>query len=309
MKTVSSERMRELHEGVKELHFTDFPDHANVGDSAIALGQFRFWKDQGIKVQSVHCIPTLSNRVLTSPTPVLVHGGGNFGGLYKSMSEHRYSLAESVHPGKLLIQAPQSVHFISEAAKEEFVRRMANRSSLRVGARDQNSFAHIASYIEQLSLIPDSVHILGAIPSALPTQERVVLGRSDKESSGAFEDGESVDWLADRPVMRASTWLRWRGRRWEATRRLANLTPNQWQRRAQSRMDRGVSVLSKGETIVTDRLHAMLIGLQMGRRIIAIDNNNKKLSHYADTWFGDVQPNVRFAKTMSEANILTQRGS
>ncbi len=45
-------------------------------------------------------------------------------------------------------------------------------------------------------------------------------------------------------------------------------------------------MLSSGETIVTDRLHAMLIGLQMGRSVIAVDNNNQKLSKYADTWFG-----------------------
>jgi pyruvyl transferase EpsO len=63
-------------------------------------------------------------------------------------------------------------------------------------------------------------------------------------------------------------------------------------------------MLSLGETIVTDRLHGMLIGLQMGRSVVAIDNNNFKLTKYADTWFGATQPDVRFANSFEDAGRL-----
>lgn len=69
-------------------------------------------------------------------------------------------------------------------------------------------------------------------------------------------------------------------------------------------MARGVSVLSAGETIVTDRLHAMLIGLQMGRRVIAVDNNNHKLSAYASTWFTDLSLPLEFVGSLEEGVAL-----
>jgi hypothetical protein len=53
-------------------------------------------------------------------------------------------------------------------------------------------------------------------------------------------------------------------------------------------------------------LHAMLIGLQMGRSVIAIDNNNRKLSKYAETWFGATSPDVRFAKSFADAHQIVR---
>ena len=73
-------------------------------------------------------------------------------------------------------------------------------------------------------------------------------------------------------------------------------------------MERGVRLLSPGETIVTDRLHAMLLALQMGRRVIAIDNANGKLTSYARTWFADGRAPVVFAEDLAHAAELLRTG-
>ena len=46
----------------------------------------------------------------------------------------------------------------------------------------------------------------------------------------------------------------------------------------------GVKLLSRYETIVTNRLHAMLLGLMLGRKVHAWDNSYGKLSTYHDAW-------------------------
>ena len=82
---------------------------------------------------------------------------------------------------------------------------------------------------------------------------------------------------------------------------LLNPSPQRWRHIAEGRLRRGVDLLSSGEVVVTDRLHAMLLALQMGRRVVAIDNNNHKLSKYASTWFGDTNPPLTFADDFTTA--------
>lgn len=307
MQSKSYSGLAQLHHDVEEIVFTDFPDHANVGDSAIALGQDAFWRDHGIAVKATYSVTTLPETVYDSLHTVAIHGGGNFGGLYPAMSEHRYRMAERLRANTTLIQLPQSVHFVSEAAKQEFARRMATREGLRIAVRDEHSKADLEELGFIADLVPDSVHMLGHLDSPDPESAVIVLARRDDESSGiALPPGVvSVDWIRDPRSMTAATWLRWRARRWEATKSLGNHSPERWIRDAQSRMDRGVATLSWGRTIVTDRLHAMLIGLQMGRKVIAIDNNNQKLTRYAATWFGDTDPDVVFAPSFAAAIELS----
>ncbi len=85
-------------------------------------------------------------------------------------------------------------------------------------------------------------------------------------------------------------------------------SPTTWVESARERVENGLAALSVGEIIVTDRLHGMLLALQMGRSVIAVDNNNAKLTSYAETWFGAAQPDLVFAKTMPEALVRARRG-
>ena len=303
MQSKSYSGLAQLHRDVESVVFTDFPDHANVGDSAIALGQDAFWREHGITVRETYSVTTLPEQVYEGDETVVIHGGGNFGGLYPAMSEHRYRMAERLRAETTLIQLPQSVHFVSETAKEDFARRMAGRDRLRIAVRDGHSKAELEELGFVADLVPDSVHMLGHLDSPDPEAAVIVLARRDDESSGmALPPGVvSVDWIKDPRSLTAATWLRWRARRWEAMKRLGNHSPDRWIQDAQSRMNRGVSTLSWGQTIVTDRLHAMLIGLQMGRKVVAIDNSNQKLSRYAATWFADTEPDVQFAPSFAAA--------
>ncbi|SFS00686.1 Exopolysaccharide biosynthesis protein EpsI, predicted pyruvyl transferase [Microbacterium sp. cf046] len=284
-----------LHEGVDSLILTDFPDYENIGDSVIALGQAQFWHRAGIRVESTSSWRTISPRVYESAIPVAIQGGGNFGGLYPQHSEHRYRLAEQLRSDTLLIQEPQSVHFATARDRSDFAARMAPRSRLRLAVRDTASLAEVDGLVSSVVLAPDSVHMLGRLEAAPPSRASVCLLRRDLESALAVEiPVGAVDW----PAMTFADRVAQRVRRTVlegAVTRTMNRTTERWFADAATRLATGIALLAPGETIVTDRLHAMLIALQMGRRVIAIDNANGKLSSYARTWFHDLDVPVTFA--------------
>lgn len=278
------------HRGVTELHFTDFPDHANIGDAAISLGILKFWDEHNISVRSVSSFHTARASLFRSKLPVALQGGGNFGGLYPVHSEFRYKMAEALPEDTLLIQESQSVHWATTADRDEFLFRMAPRRQLRIAVRDNESYENVAGQVDSVALIPDSVHVLGRIDAPSPIQSEIRLVRRDKEASGSL--GNGVDWPSDPRGLRTSAWLSHRTKEVPALRQLYPQHPDYWRRRAEYRFQAGVKLLSKGETITTDRLHAMLIGLQMGRRVRVIDNSIGKLRKYYDTWLSDTGADV-----------------
>lgn len=293
--------LSQLHTGISSLVLTDFPDYENIGDSVIALGQAEFWRQSGIGVEATYSWRTISPRVYESHVPVAIQGGGNFGGLYPQHSEHRYRLAEELRPDTLLIQEPQSVHFATARDRFDFAARMAPRARLRLAVRDTASFTEVSGLVPSVVLAPDSVHMLGRLDAAAPSRAAVYLLRRDQESAQSDPlPGDAVDW----PAMTFSDRLAQRVRRSVqegAVTRTMNRSTDRWFADAAKRLQTGVDLLAPGETIVTDRLHAMLIGLQMGRRVIAIDNANGKLSSYASTWFDDLDVPLTFAADVSSA--------
>lgn len=301
MQETAHEHFDRLYAGIKELVFTDFPDYANVGDSAIALGQLQYFKRADIRVKSTHSIPSLHRSVLHQTSPVMLNGGGSIAGLYPVIDEHRYKLAQELRAETLLIQAPQSVHFANEGVRKEFMATFAARKRLRLAVRDDYSLGLMRGQVQDLHICPDAVHHLGTLLAPPPVQQLVVLARTDMESvSAPIPSPEPVDWLKDDLASRIGTAYRWRTEK-VRMRLPLTLSNERWQKKAEKRLRRGISILAKGETVVTDRLHAMLISLQMGRRVIAVDNSTKKLSNYAETWLEGSHAKLSFAPDLAAA--------
>ena len=73
----------------------DHPDHPNVGDSAIWLGERQFLRRHHVAVAYTCSVKTFDAGALRAAMPrgtVLIHGGGNFGTLWP----HHQQLREQV---------------------------------------------------------------------------------------------------------------------------------------------------------------------------------------------------------------------
>lgn len=301
MRSTAAEKYAKLYEGVNEIVYVDFPDYPNVGDSAIALGQYEFFSRSGISIRRTYCIGTLGRGVDQSRIPVVINGGGNIAGFFEGIDRHRNGLATRLRDSTLLIQAPQSIHFNTEQARREFVDKFASRPALRMSVREREGVTALSEVLESVLLAPDAVHHLGSIGAPDPVRRVAVLARRDRESAGGGAISDSFDWPRDPFPLNYQASLRWKTKYLGPVGQLLNPSVARWREIAAQRLARGVDLLSAGEYVVTDRLHAMLIALQMGRPVVAVDNNNRKLTKYAETWFGAAQPPLTFANSFDAA--------
>jgi len=299
MRELSDRSLAALFRGVSEIYLTDLPDHPNVGDSAIALGEFSFLRRHGVEVRGGYSVGTVSTLNLHDEVPVLIHGGGNIGGLYPQYDTHRDHLHRVLSKDRLVIQAPQTVDFLSGASRANFFSGIGSRSNFRIALRDDESASAVSDIPGATMKAPDAFHSYGRVVCGDPTSSYLIISRTDGERVDVPAIA-SADWPPDRAALAFATRVRKHSERIPGLSYAVNPTPKGWERIASARFYRGAHLIEQAETIVTDRLHAMLMALQMGRRVIAIDNATRKLSRYAQTWFGPAQPDLEFATSFDE---------
>ena len=285
----------------------DVPNHSNVGDSAIFLGELAWLEAIGAPRPDYICdIYSYRESDLRERVPhgtILIHGGGNLGDLWKAQQALREQIV-SAFPDHRIVQLPQTIHFQSPAALERAAALFSNHKQLTIVARDRVSFDLASARLKCRALLaPDSAFALGAIPRPVAASQDVVwLARRDKESSSLPLPGgvRPVDWLGD------SVTILIRLERWLRARQTGLWLRNRLRRRlAKERMLRGCIVLGRARTVVTDRLHAHILCLLMGIPHVVIDNNYGKIRSFHDAWTRDA-PGVRFCADWSEAERATQ---
>jgi exopolysaccharide biosynthesis predicted pyruvyltransferase EpsI len=285
----------------------DLPNHANVGDSAIFLGELAWLEAIGAPPPSYICDTySYSESDLRQHVPhgtILIHGGGNLGDLWTSHQALRERIV-SAFPGHRIVQLPQTIHFQSASALERAAALFSRHEHLAIVARDRVSFDIASTGLGSRALLaPDSAFALGNIARvATPSQEVVWLVRTDKESSSLPVPGgvHPVDWLRDDAtiLIRLERWLR-------AHQTGVRLRNRLRRRLASERLVRGCITLSRGRTVVSDRLHAHILSLMMGIPHVVVDNSYGKIRSFVDTWTRGA-PGVRFCADWSEVDRARQ---
>lgn len=277
----------------------DFPSHSNIGDSAIWVGELAFFDDH------VGVPPCFVNTCLDDPAevaaflpdgPIFLHGGGNFGDIWKNHEDFRLRALE-VLKGRPLVQLPQSIHFDDPANRDRIARAISDHGQFSLLVRDQNSFDLAQKYFDcEVMMCPDAAVNLRHLPSENPTKPILSFLREDKESvwkeAHAFLKtlGDVQDWpntevwtLPDRlklklfaPFPKVAMAHR----------------EDMYRRHAQARVQAGIDCLQPGKFIVTDRLHVHLISSLMRRPHVVLDNKYGKIARHIAAWsdFGLARP-------------------
>ena len=300
----------------------DHPDHANVGDSAIWLGERMFLRRNGNRVAYSCSTRTYHEATLRAALPrgtVLIHGGGNFGTLWPHHHELRERSLATLHDYPL-VQLPQSIHFDNAAALRRTAALIGAHPAFTLLVRDHAALRIGRDELGANTLLcPDSALMLGrAVQRAPPDVDCLVLARTDKERAfagieAAFQGlGISVaalDWLDEprgvlhriRDRLTASSrrvWARSAAFQWPML--------QVWDRLAQQRTWRGCRLLSRGRIVVTDRLHAHILCTLLGIPHIVLDNNCGKLSGFIRCWTA-WHPLCHLADSVAEATRIATR--
>jgi exopolysaccharide biosynthesis predicted pyruvyltransferase EpsI len=290
----------------------DFPDHANVGDSAIWVGTTAYFRaHRGREPRYVSSIDSFSEAALRASVPegpIFVHGGGNFGDLWPRHQEFREHLLERF-PDREIIQLPQSIHFDDPARAEATARAIARHGKFRLFVRDQASYDFAAARFDcEIALCPDMALFIGALDREDPDVDVFCLLRTDRERAVWEDTGRAgytsrvADWLVECPVsVEARKLLRvlreMRRGQWD---RLA-LRAATYDAAAWARVLRGCRLLSSGRVVITDRLHAHLLSLLLDIPHAVLDNSYGKLGRFLDVWTGEAA-GVHYVASIDDAD-------
>lgn len=294
----------------------DFPNHSNVGDSAIWLGELDYLSNIGCRPK-YSCDKFNYNpdiiKSYSCDQGLLLHGGGNFGDLWYRHQELREDVLNKFRE-KPVVQLPQSIFFQSSEALVSTQRVVAAHNNFALLVRDKVSHAFAKQNFDcEVHLCPDMAFAMKRSRlKQFPVNKDigcVYLSRTDLESGQEKSNNLprevlSIDWLDEEPL-KSSKYYRiidkFERRRWAR-----NTLPLQFVRfklsefLAQQRLERGCQILCQSERVVTDRLHGMILALLLGREVYAFDNSYGKLSSYYQTW-KEFLPGVLFFENEREA--------
>lgn len=279
----------------------DFPDHSNIGDSAIYAGEIAFFDRHAGRAPDYVCSLSTYRRdvgTFCPEGPLFLHGGGNFGTVWPKYQRFRHEVIER-YGNRRIVQLAQSIHYdpARPGLLEDSKRLIGNHPDFTLLVRDRPSldFAR-AEFDCAVILCPDAAHcLLGLPPVGLPRHAVLSLMRDDKESAHGDlvatlrRQGPIVDWGRQRrartPLDRIVEALLRPARPDSAM--LMRRRERMYRRQAAYRVACGVRLLSKGRVIVSDRLHAHLMSGLMGKPHLCLDNSYGKVARYIAAWGSD----------------------
>lgn len=287
----------------------DFPNHANCGDSAIWAGERAALDALGREVAYTCEVRSFSLRALDRIAPdatILLHGGGNVGDIYPRYQQFREAVIAAC-PHHRVVSLPQTVHFRDPAAEARAARSFASHPDLVVLARDTRSQETVARWDVPCRLAPDSALALtGLTRSRPPLVKELWLLREDPESPGyavpPSPAREVRDWTDQPRIQRLIRRLpqATASRRGGST---AGFRSEQllrlFDRLAAARVSTGVRILSRGERVVTNRLHAHILCCLAGIPHVLLDNSYGKNRCVYETWTSGL-PGTTFADELPE---------
>jgi pyruvyl transferase EpsO len=299
------EKLKEIlgyFDTTKRVVFYDYPLHLNVGDLLIQAGTEKFFADNNIHIwkrYSVYDMPA-SIRGMDKDVVIICQGGGNLGDLWPLFQNGRERVLE-LYPHNPIIVLPQTVHFESQERSHYSMTKFQAHGNCHVFARDLHSLKILQrGGVDRSSAMPDMAHALWGCLKAREllrqTEASMRFIRTDKEFmpsnilQGDDCAGRGCDWKnivslstsrAERAITKAII----------TQSRLGLRTQKYWQwHPVQNRaIGDGVRFFSKYSQIYTNRLHAMILGLLLERKVCAFDNSYGKLSSYRESWLSEME--------------------
>ena len=294
----------------------DFPDHSNVGDSAIWAGALAVLGDAGMAV-AYRCDPETYNRRhlerAVPAGPIFINGGGNLGDVWRRHQRLRETILRDF-PGRPIVQLPQTVHFQRGESLDAARRAFDSHVNFTLLVRDHISLELVRrEFRARNALCPDMAFYLGRLDREQPPDVDILwLRRDDREAAAEKvnvpRDVLVCDWLDDRvpALRRVRRVLRPFAVREPRSLRVVNRALGAaYDRQARQRLREGCRLLARGKVVITDRLHAHILCLLLGIPHVLLDNSYGKVRRVHEAWTADA-PQVRWAASPDEA-VATAR--
>jgi pyruvyl transferase EpsO len=303
----------------------DVPDHDNIGDSAIFMGEQAYFAKRSMRaaVMTSYRQPPHEDahvgEAIGLDGRIFLHGGGNFGDLWPNFQAYRERIL-AAYPGRSIVQMPQTVHYASQANIDKTARAIEKQGNFTLLVRDHRSFELARKNFQcDVRLCPDMAFCLGELQRTGSLEHDLLLHlRLDQEAAGKHDVSKvahhanvlQADWPTEPNHFMLRTKIE--------TLFLAGLQGNVFEgkdllkerffaRQGAIRLARGVSLLSSARSVITDRLHGHILSFLLGAPHVVLDNFYGKTSSFMKAW-GTQAGATYTAKTVDEAvDILSER--
>lgn len=272
--------------------YLELPYHSNIGDSLIWLGTDYFLKTLSYNCLGQHSIETFDFHPLPQDAVILLHGGGNFGDVWRQHQEFRLKVIQT-YPDNSIIILPQTVYYESEEIFAEDVRKMNQHHKLTICARDNHSEELLVQkgFSGRLLKLPDMAFCINrdmlCADKCDITKQVLLLLRNDKESPVGYKyadinpkDIDIKDWPRQKEARRmAKRYIR---------KHAATETDTFFQTEyLPERIREGVRFLSEYRLVYSTRLHVAILRLLLGMHVKMMNNSYGKNLNFYNTWLKD----------------------
>jgi pyruvyl transferase EpsO len=284
----------------QKVALVDFPNHSNVGDSAIVLGELEWFKKNDhlklaymcdIKRYDKNCLKNIVGDGI-----IFINGGGNFGDIWPISQQFREKIINDF-PENRIIQFPQSIYYQSEATLEKSRETINNHKRFTLLVRDKRSFKFAKkNFYADICLCPDMAFYIGPLKRKIKSETNfAALIRTDKETMNSLsfmfpDDALVFDWIKESKTfdLRMNILLRKILLNYQTKFEfLNNLMTRSYANLARQRFERGCRLLEKGKVVCTDRLHGHIMSLLIGIPHFLSDNIYGKLNNFYSCWTHD----------------------
>lgn len=281
--------------------YIDLPYHGNIGDTLIWQGTTNYLKRLPYKCLYTASCLTYFPHELSKNTIILLHGGGNFGDLYRLHSDFRRKIISSFPNNKIII-LPQTVYYEDKALLSQDARFYSQHKNVTICAREQYSYDLLkAHFSNDILLVPDMAFFVEIPQKELGKQTNRILylKRTDKElvneTMPAFipKEAETHDWPTYEQTFLINKFYGFM----QSVLRI--FCPNKLHLRINDYyykhfykpfyVNTGIKFLSSYSIIYTTRLHVMILGILMHKKLYLINNSSGKVMNYYNTWLRDLE--------------------
>ena len=280
--------------------YLEAPSHGNIGDHLIYLGANEIFNSLQHKCLSKGTIYNDYSKIKDN-TILLLHGGGNFGDLYRGAVLARQEIIEQFPENKIII-LPQTITYTDVSLLEKDAEVCKRHQNLHICARDKVSFELLQKYFynNHIYLIPDTAYGLFPLMKKVTAKSKKNIGlhlaRYDNEKNPLFSkpDGkfETKDW----GDLCAEARLPFVGLK--IIKKLLKITHILWLQRLfiwyqfevlEPLIKKRIPPIIKGYSkVYTEKLHGFILSSMLGVPVEYCDTKYKKISSYLDTWFSSL---------------------
>lgn len=273
----------------------DLPYHSNIGDTLIWEGEETFLKSLPYKCLHKSSLFTFKESKIPESAIILLHGGGNFGDLWRRFQDFRLDIIKQYKNNKIII-FPQTVWYKNELQARADAEKMALHSNLTICARDKISYDFLKTHFSNnILLLPDMAFCIEQQRLkryiAKPTKDILLLKRRDQELSSRddyykyiTEEGniEERDWPSvEHPGIARDLIEKMGILSKSAVDKYVNYLYRPYL------IKKGIIFISEYKYIYATRLHVAILSILLNKPFVFFDNSYGKNSAFYDTWLSD----------------------